>query len=251
MSSSNPGDEQLSSTFVGATNDQGTSPIRGLPPWVSAPKTRQLFNIFHPSDPIGYRLEPLISPAMTTLKPQGLPHTRKGILDAANQGLTGIGAKVGQSVSGLWSRISAGIANNMLNRGLGLINEEVSQMADQMRSSQGQQEADAAPNTSPVPFITDQGKIGDKTDERQKQLADFAVSGEKASPGVNDPTLIDDELETLFSQFQKRRAARSPGDGNNSDEAQDELRKARKMQIEENKIRALNHNGRVDYSIQE
>lgn len=226
--------------------------MRSLPPSVSSPKARQLFNIFHPSDPISYRLEPLISPAMTALKPQGLPYTKKGLLNAANQGLTGIGAKVGQSVSGLWSSLSAGIANNMLNRSLGLTNEEVAQMADQVRSSQAQGESGAATNTSSGTFTTDESRNEDRTDERQKQLAKFAASGKQAGAGGNDPTLLDDELETLFSQFQKRPAGPSlDGEGDDSGEVQNELRRARKMRMEENKVRALNRNGRVDYNIQE
>lgn len=189
---------------------------------------------------------------MTALKPQGLPYTKKGILNAANQGLTGIGAKVGQSVSGLWSSLSASIANNMLNRSLGLTNEEAAQMADQVQSSQRQQGSSAGTNTSSNTIITGDSKAGDRTDERKKQLADFTASGDQNGAGGNDPTLIDDELETLFSQFQKRRTEPTLDDENDgAGKIQDELRKARKMRLEENKVRALNRNGRVDYSIQE
>ncbi len=46
------------------------SVITGLPYTVSSPKCSQLYNLFHPSDPIAYRLEPLIAPAMSSLKPQ-------------------------------------------------------------------------------------------------------------------------------------------------------------------------------------
>jgi len=209
---------------------------------VASPKARQLFNIFHPSDPISYRLEPLISPAMSSLKPQGLPYTKKGILTAANQGLTGIGATIGQSVSGLWSSLSAGIASNMLNRSLGLTSEEVARMTDQAQSQQ-KQPPGAGTNISEGGAIADKAKkMGEQTDERKKQLADSTgVSG-------NDATLIDDELETLFSQFQKKRAE-TPQEA--TGEAQEAARKLRRMRAEEAKVRALNRNGRVDYSIQE
>lgn len=56
-----------------SVGDQRCSPITGLPYSVSSPKCSQMFNIFYPSDPIAYRVEPLISPAMSTLKPQNLP----------------------------------------------------------------------------------------------------------------------------------------------------------------------------------
>ena len=116
--------------FLAAQSTERLSKISGLPFSVSSPKVEQLFNIFHPSDPISYRLEPLISPAMAGLKPQLLPYTKKSIFgNVAPQGLTGIGAKVGQSVSDLWSNFSAGVASNLLNRSLGLSNEEVARLA--------------------------------------------------------------------------------------------------------------------------
>ncbi len=111
----------LHATISGSHSDHRVSPVTGLPFSISSPKVKQLFNVFHPSDPISYRLEPLVSSAMSTLKPQVLPYTKKGIFGSvAPQGLTGIGAKVGQSVSGLWSSLSSGIANSLLNRSLGL-----------------------------------------------------------------------------------------------------------------------------------
>ncbi|RAL59349.1 hypothetical protein DID88_006840 [Monilinia fructigena] len=60
------------------------------------------------------------------------------------------------------------------------------------------------------------------------------------------PTLIDDEIETLYAGFQKRRKNDTP----ESDWAEVEER-AKKLRREEMKVRALNQNGRVDFSIQE
>ncbi|KAF4120994.1 DDHD protein [Geosmithia morbida] len=214
---------------------------------VSMPKSQQLYNIFHPSDPISYRLEPLVSPAMTTLKPQSLPYTKRGIFDAANQGLTGIGAKVGQSVSGLWSSLSAGIASNMLNRSLGLSNEEVARMTDQAHSGSQRRELGHGMTSSSGEVIGVESRLGEKTDERKRQLA--ATSGGLSSTSGNDQTLIDEELETLFSQFQKRREDPSKEDGGHG--LDEEMRKARRMRNEESKVRALNRNGRIDYTIQE
>lgn len=89
----------------------------------SSPKCQQLFNIFHPADPIAYRIEPLISNAMSSMKPQPLPYTKKGIFNVQGQGLTGIGARVGQNISGFWSNITSGVASSLLNRSLGLTGE--------------------------------------------------------------------------------------------------------------------------------
>lgn len=218
----------------------GISPVSGLPMTVSSPKAEQLFNIFHPSDPISYRMEPLISPAMASLKPQALPYTKKGIFgNVAPQGLTGIGAKVGQSVSDLWSSLSAGIASNILNRSLGITNEEVARLAAEEHRGDKKGEAD----------VTASQEAAQLSDERKRQLAEAAARGRRVSDNGNTVTLIDDELETLYSTFQKRH------DSVQHDEEiahlNDESRKARKLRLEEAKVRALNRNGRVDYSIQE
>lgn len=229
------GFEYADDSFLAAPSttkaDQRVSSITGLPFSVSSPKVGQLFNIFHPSDPISYRMEPLISPAMKTLKPQPLPYTKKGIFGSvAPQGLTGIGAKVGQSVSGLWSSFSAGIASNLLNRSLGLSQEDVAKL-----EQQGMQNSDGS-----------------------------GAHGQGHGPGgFNAPTVsanpMEEEVETLFSHFEKKRADMAKddaakGDASNKARAASWLReeaKAQRMRREEAKVRALNRNGRVDYSIQE
>ncbi|UQC75779.1 DDHD domain-containing protein [Colletotrichum lupini] len=226
------------------------SAITGLPYSVSSPKVSQLFNVFHPSDPISYRLEPLISPAMSSLKPQVLPYTKKGIFgNVAQQGLSGIGMKVGQSVSGLWSSLSAGIASNILNRSLGLTNEDVAKMNS---ANSPQQVSGAGTNIADSGVISDVSKLGEKTNERKKQLADSKSMIGRTSISGNEMTLIDDELETLYSKFQEKRVAlaKTDDDGGAADWLEAE-RKAQKLRREEMKVRALNRNGRVDYSIQE
>ncbi|KAI8282222.1 hypothetical protein K4K60_003697 [Colletotrichum sp. SAR11_57] len=196
------------------------------------------------------RLEPLISPAMSTLKPQVLPYTKKGIFgNVAQQGLSGIGMKVGASVSGLWSSLSAGIASNILNRSLGLSNEDVAKMNS--ASAQPQVSAQGA-NMADSSVISDASKLGEKTNERKKQLADSKSMMGRTSLSGNEMTLIDDELETLYSKFQEKRVdlAKTNDDGDATDWIEAE-RKSQKLRREEMKVRALNRNGRVDYSIQE
>ncbi len=71
----------------------------------------------------------------------------------------------------------------------------------------------------------------------------------------NDTTLLDDELETLFSRFQKSQTNLAKDDKSGGalarDSWADEEAKAQRLRREEAKVRALNRNGRVDYSIQE
>jgi hypothetical protein len=216
---------------------------------------------------------------MTALKPQTLPYTKKGIFGSvAPQGLTGIGAKVGQSVSGFWSSLSAGIASNLLNRSLGLSNEDVAKItaSQQQQQQQNQQQhhppsPGAGTNVSAgvIPVMDTSQALSDaerssKTAERMRQLASGAAGSTSASG--NEATLIDDELETLFSRFQQNRVDMADKDGGKEKERATgptggvtlsrekwiaEERKAQRLKREEMKIRALNRNGRVDYCIQE
>lgn len=240
------------------------SPITGLPYSVSSPKVSQLFNVFYPSDPIAYRVEPLISPAMSTLKPQNLPYTKKGIFGAvAPQGISGIGAKVGQSMSGLWSSFSAGLASNLLNRSLGLTSEDVAKI-NASQQQQQQQQHDVSPGAGTnvsagvISHSNSTTSLSQKAAERKKQLAEEAAAAEnvgRKSISGNDLTLLDDDLETLYSKFQKGRV--EAGADMKFDDAEarekwaEEENKATRLRREEMKVRALNRNGRVDYSIQE
>lgn len=236
------------------------SPITGLPYSVSSPKCSQMFNIFYPSDPIAYRVEPLISPAMSTLKPQNLPYTKKGIFSVNPQGISGIGAKVGQSVSGLWSSLSAGLASNLLNRSLGLTSEDVAKINASQQQQQQQHHA-ASPgagtniSAGTVSHSDSTTSLSQKAAERKKQLAEEAADGPRKSVSGNDMTLLDDDLETLYGKFQKARS-NAPEDTNFNDAEvrekwTEEENKAARLRREEVKVRALNRNGRVDYSIQE
>ncbi|GJC97970.1 DDHD domain-containing protein [Colletotrichum higginsianum] len=187
---------------------------------------------------------------MSSLKPQVLPYTKKGIFgNVAQQGLSGIGMKVGQSVSGLWSSLSAGIASNLLNRSLGLSNEDVAKMNS---ANAAQQVSGAGTNIADSGVISDVSKLEAKTNERKKQLADSKAMVGRTSISGNEMTLIDDELETLYAKFQEKRVdlAKSDDDGGRADWVEAE-RKAQKLRREEMKVRALNRNGRVDYSIQD
>jgi hypothetical protein len=238
----------MADPFFTPQSTEKLSHISGLPFSVSSPKVEQLFNIFHPSDPISYRLEPLISPAMASLKPQLLPYTKKGIFgNVAPQGLAGIGTKVGQSVSDLWSNFSAGIASNLLNRSLGLSNEEVARLA---ATPATEHPPGAGTNISTGGVLQGSSSMGDKANERKKKLADSTTTSSKNKKDGKDPALIDDDIETLFSKFQSRHSMEQ-SDDERDEEWVEESRKARKMRTEEAKVRALNRNGRVDYSIQE
>ncbi|KAL2811164.1 DDHD domain-containing protein [Aspergillus granulosus] len=187
---------------------------------VSVPQCRQLYNIFHPSDPVSYRMEPLISPAMSSLKPQPLPSVKRSIWTASGQSLSMIGTRVGQSVGSLWTNFTSGVASSLLNRSLGISSDEGSSQSSSARPQQ------------------------------QSSLQPSADSLEDRSP-----TVIDPEIETLYEGFQKAKLRRQKADRDSKGELDpgqaDADRGLRKLRLEDEKVRLLNSNGRVDYSIQE
>lgn len=199
---------------------------------VSSPKCVQLFNIFHPSDPISYRLEPLISSAMASMKPQPLPYVKRSIWGASGQSLTNISARVGQSMGSLWFNFTSGVASSLLNRSLGLNDGTPATGA-----TQPQQKPD-----------------GSDPSQGEKKALDDIKNASSQDNEQNLPTLLDQELETLYEGFQKRRASEQhdgPDDPLKTPEWLKAEDRARKLKNEEAKVRALNSNGRVDYSVQE
>ncbi|KAJ5218299.1 uncharacterized protein N7498_000398 [Penicillium cinerascens] len=195
---------------------------------ISAPKCRDLYNIFHPSDPVSYRIEPLISPAMASLKPQPLPSVKKSLWTASGQSLSILGTRMGQSVNSLWSNFTSGVASSLLNRSLGL-------------------------NAEGAPYGTGPG--GKPTDASPGHKRTQSGPPQDASQDSEDhvPTLIDPDIETLYDGFQRSRSI-DRKDHARSSETEPELDaedRERKLKFEDAKVRSLNSNGRVDYSIQE
>lgn len=194
---------------------------------LATPRCRDLYNIFHPSDPVSYRIEPLISPAMATLKPQPLPSVKRSIWTASGQSLSLLSSRMGQSVGSLWTNFTTGVASSLLNRSLGL-------------------HADASSAAS------DPSKLaGDLASHRRTQSGSSPDASHPA--GDHFHTLIESDLETLYDGFQKRKSNHQrtlSGSSAISDDLKSE-HKDRKMRLEDAKVRALNANGRVDYSVQE
>ncbi len=200
---------------------------------------------------------------MASLKPQPLPYTKKGFFTApVGQGLTGIPARVSQSVSGFWSTISSGLLNTAINRSLGITAEDAARLSAPATGIQQQrvlQSVGAGTNIIGGGVIpaeqlsaTTESALG-KVDKKRK-LSDNALDAD----GEGQPSLIliDSEIETLYSGFQKRRKSRQDSDANLRDFGKspawkDADERGRKLRREEAKIRALNSHGRVDYSIQE
>jgi DDHD domain len=247
-------DDPFLSTLNHSTGENISS-TTGLPFTISSPKCVQLYNIFHPSDPIAYRLEPLIAPAMSSLKPQVLPYTKKGIFGgSASQGLTGIGARVGQSVSGFWSSLSSGIASSLLNRSLGLSGEDVASMAGSQPSATriSQASIGAGTNITSGGVVTDTSLAAQEISNGKKRQHAEHIAADREGSEVNASILITDEIETLYSGFQKTRGRQSITENHmTKGERTEAEEKGRMLRREELKVRGLNKNGRVDFSVQE
>lgn len=178
---------------------------------------------------------------MSSLKPQALPYIKKGIFGAPGAGITGIGARVGQSVSGLWTNFTSGMASSLLNRSLGLTGD------GQLTASQSM----SGPQVLRAPAST--GAPSNIPASTTIQSTTAPETGSRSADGIVDehpPTLIDTEIETLYAGFQKRRKSQQ-SDGGLDPELAEADERARRLRREEDKVRALNANGRVDFSIQE
>ncbi|KAJ5547019.1 hypothetical protein N7494_004604 [Penicillium frequentans] len=219
-------DVELGSTafgsFKGSKRDSRGGDRTDNSPIDSAPKCRDLYNIFHPSDPVSYRIEPLVSPAMASLKPQPLPSVKKSLWTASGQSLSILKDRMGQSVGSLWSNFTSGVASSLLNRHLGLNADEVP--------------AGRSTGNQPGHKRTQSGTPQDSSLDSEEQFQ----------------TLIDPDLETLYDGFQKRRSTQKKDSTHTSSE--DDIKhdeQERKMKFEDAKVRSLNSNGRIDYSVQE
>ena len=239
--------DPFAQALASAPASEGGATPHLLPITTSSPKCSGLYNIFHPTDPIAYRLEPLISPAMASLKPQPLPYTKKGLFDGP--GIANIGARMGQSVGSMWYSLTSGVASSLINRSLGITGEEQALPQDGASAKQPLAMQGLLNKASGASDVT-LSSIPVADGKKQQALADAAKSS--LDPD-HLPTLIDSELETLYAGFQKRQRSHNSTTSDEASQAEiEELsERARKMKREEAKVRALNSNGRVDYSIQE
>ncbi|PYH97778.1 phosphatidic acid-preferring phospholipase A1 [Aspergillus ellipticus CBS 707.79] len=213
-------------SFHDARSNKKSSDLHGSRASLSSPSCRQLFNIFHPSDPVSYRLEPLISPAMSSLKPQPLPSVKRSLWATPGQSLSMISSRVGQSVGSLWTNFTSGVASSLLNRSLGLTSE----------------------NAPSEPAL-------DATLQARQGRLSASSTGLSNGTECKHPTLIDSDLETLYDGYRRTGAGYNQNGSHATTEKSSETvgndHLEEKLMVEDAKVRALNSNGRVDYSVQE
>ena len=89
--------------------------------------------------------------------------------------------------------------------------------------------------------------------DRKRRLSTEPIT--TGDDGEHPPTLIESEIQTLYAGFQQGRSnSKTEEEGTDIErdlEWQELEERSRKLKKEESKVRSLNANGRVDYSIQE
>lgn len=68
---------------------------------ISSPKCQNVYNIFHPCDPVGYRMEPLVKPSFSNMKPEEVPFALKGF-NTQVKSLTSFGDEVQKKIFSNW-----------------------------------------------------------------------------------------------------------------------------------------------------
>ncbi|KAK9465993.1 DDHD domain-containing protein [Lipomyces arxii] len=178
---------------------------------VSKPKVEDVYNIFHPADPISYRLEPLVVKRMAELKPQPIPSTRRG-LNTQIANIAELTQRVAQGASNMWSSMASGLASTILNKSLGY-------------------DTETSDSSAPAHNIATEGSTSLPIDPMASFRQELAAT-------MHNPT--DPQVETLYSRFQKESSKLTKA-------AEDYAR----LQRDEELIRGLNYTGRLDFALPE
>jgi hypothetical protein len=86
------------------------------------PAVDNLYNIFHKSDPVAYRLEPLIARHYTAkLKPEPIPYMKGGLKSV----LDNVGSGIANRAGAMYESIKMGLTTSLFMRGLGLTRQQI------------------------------------------------------------------------------------------------------------------------------
>jgi hypothetical protein len=89
------------------------------------PAVDNLYNIFKQSDPVAYRLEPLIARHYSAnLKPEGVPFTKGGLKSVIDAGYN-VGSGIANRAGAMYESLKMGITTNLFMRGLGLTKQQM------------------------------------------------------------------------------------------------------------------------------
>ncbi|KAI7864599.1 DDHD domain-containing protein [Spinellus fusiger] len=91
-----------------------------LPSNVCYPAAENLYNVFHKSDPVAYRLEPLIARHYSIkLKPEPIPYNKGGLKNVIDAGFN-VGTDIATKAGAMYESFVSGVNNHAWTRGLGL-----------------------------------------------------------------------------------------------------------------------------------
>jgi hypothetical protein len=89
------------------------------------PAIENLYNVFKQSDPVAYRLEPLIARHYTAnLKPEIVPFTKGGLKSVLDAGYN-VGSGIANRAGAMYESLKMGITTNLFMRGLGLSRQQM------------------------------------------------------------------------------------------------------------------------------
>ncbi|KAI9028837.1 DDHD domain-containing protein [Phycomyces nitens] len=100
--------------------DPGQLPSDQSPTTFCYPAVENLYNIFHKSDPVAYRLEPLIARHYSVkLKPEQIPYIKGGLKSVIDAGFH-VGTDIATRAGAMYESFKSGFTSNVFMRGLGL-----------------------------------------------------------------------------------------------------------------------------------
>ncbi|KAI8581099.1 hypothetical protein K450DRAFT_234642 [Umbelopsis ramanniana AG] len=113
------GDLNMSSSTI-SMSANSSSPIP-----LCYPAVGNLYNIFKQSDPVAYRLEPLISRHYSaSIKPETVPFTKGGLKSVLDAGYN-VGSGIANRAGAMLESFKMGITTNLFMRGLGLTKQQM------------------------------------------------------------------------------------------------------------------------------
>ncbi|KAJ8653831.1 hypothetical protein O0I10_010512 [Lichtheimia ornata] len=185
------------------------------------PAVNNLYNIFNRSDPVAYRLEPLISRQYSAnFKPAMIPHIKELIMDKKKGKRASGSGGLTNRAGAMYESIKYGLTANLVMRGLGLSKQ---QMYEDMQSA----------NSS-----DDDAAVFDQLTTAQQQ--DLSVPENIRSPTHSRSS---SDSAVMISMWNNSPARQSPPPplADNTSPYSDGARR----------LRLLNVTGRVDYCLQE
>ncbi|KAI9205292.1 DDHD domain-containing protein [Polychytrium aggregatum] len=192
---------------------------------ISRPLVRGLYNIFHPHDPVAYRIEPLVDPKLASIKPHYLQYT-KGGLKGTIVGIQDLGNDIVDRGRSIYETMRMGIVSTTA----GVIG-----LPRSMVELVGFKSSLTAPASAPSPtLVLPPAQLGPPDTEPGPPAS---VSNKRSS------AILDAGASSGTSASASAGAA---GPGQTGSKAS-----GSKSQSRDAEIRLLNPRGRLDYALQE